>query len=390
MFPGLDDLVEHVAKEPRPAELEALPLVVADALACAAGSSSTRVESVLGEPGDGAVAISIRDLDDVDWATMHHPSSVLIPAIFSEASQHRCSGETLTTALVNGYRAASGFGHWLGSTYRRNWHATSVCGAVGAAAGAVTAAGGSRDHLRRALAIAAASLGGLAAAPLARNGAASMTRAVSAATGVIAARAAMGGLPFAESVFTSAGGVQQALDASRGPIPLTADVTGISLRLFPVTGFGQAAVAAASQASDDTRRAAKMSVTLSPAACAMQGTGWWDIRSAVQATVSTGDPFVCDRPVAVGLPCDISEDPDLSPSRSVVHVDWTDGATSIFEATAPGRVDDDATRGLWERKAREVLMVDPVRALEASRILLSTDHSVSAPLSQVARSLLLD
>ena len=369
---GLDGLVDHVASAPRVAELEVLPLVLADALACAAGSGRPFTPPVLGEPADSAIAMSIRDLDDIDWRTMHHPSSVIVPAVLCEASRVGCSGEVLTAALVAGYRAASGFGHWLGPDYRRNWHATSVCGALGSAAGAVTVAGGGVDQLARALATAATSIGGLAAAPLARNGAACMTRAISSTTGVMAGRGACGEAPAAMNVFSGLGGVQQALNASQAEIPADADVSGTSLRLFPVTGFGQAAVAAAIQVADDDRKPRTVTVRLSPAARAMSGTGWWDIGAAVQATLRTGDPFSCDLSGVESVTLSVVEDSALPPARAIVHVEWMDGSTTDIESDAPGRVDDPSTRQIWDRKAGTVMGVDPDKAIEMSRTLLQS------------------
>lgn len=236
----------------------------------------------------------------------------------------------------------------------------------------MTVAGGGADHLARALAIAATSIGGLAAAPLARNGAACMTRAIASITGVMAGRAALREAPAAMDVFSGLGGVQQAMNASQAEIPPDADVSGTSLRLFPVTGFGQAAVAAAMQAAGEYREPSTVTVRLSPVACAMSGPGWWDIGRAVQATLLTGDPFSCDKSGDDALSVDVVEDSGLPPSRSIVIVEWMDGSATHIESDAPGRVNEPSTRNLWDRKSRVVLGVDPDRAMEMSRSLLKS------------------
>ena len=370
---ALAQLVALSEQETTQEESLALDLALADALACMAsamyrGLARSRLTSV----EDLVITHSVLDLDDVDWATVHHPGSVVIPAALAAGLDRGCSGSQLISALSIGYRVSSGVAAMLDPDMRTRWHATAICGAFGAGAAAALLREPDRDVLYRTLALVASSVGGLAAAPRARNGAAVFTRVAAASLGVLAARGARKGLPIAPGIVSGPGGLAEIL--SQTPARSIGNVRGVdmvSLRLFPVTGFAHAAVWTASAIPEQYDAVHRLEVSLSEAAALMNGDGsWWNVAQAVGRAFAERDPFACDRPT--DPPCDVHvRGAHLPIDRATIVVDTVDGSRVEFSSDVPGRLNDELTRELFNRKAHDVLAVSGPEALSNSVALLS-------------------
>jgi len=78
----------------------------------------------------------VLDYDDAHSESRSHPSSPLIPALFSMSEYKKMRGRDLITAFVLGFEVGTRIGLALGKTYYElGWHATSVLGRFGSAVG---------------------------------------------------------------------------------------------------------------------------------------------------------------------------------------------------------------------------------------------------------------
>ena len=78
----------------------------------------------------------VLDYDDAHSAVRTHPSAPLVPALLSVAEHYGLSGPDLITAFIVGFEITIRIGLALGKKYYdAGWHATSVLGRFGAAAG---------------------------------------------------------------------------------------------------------------------------------------------------------------------------------------------------------------------------------------------------------------
>ncbi len=101
------------------------------------------------------------DFDDTHLPSVVHPSAPMIPALLAEAEATGSSGAELLTALVAAYEvntrlAMAQYDAELGNSifFERGLHATSIIGAVAAAAGAARLRGCDADGIMSAIAIA--------------------------------------------------------------------------------------------------------------------------------------------------------------------------------------------------------------------------------------------
>ena len=369
---ALEQLVALSEKETDRDESSALELALADSLACMASavyrglarSQPTSVEDLV-------IAHSVLDLDDVDWASVHHPGSVVIPAALAAALDEGCTGDQLISALSVGYRVSSGVAAMLDPDTRTRWHATAICGGFGAGAAAAMLREADRDVLYRTLALVASSVGGLAAAPRARNGAAVFTRVAAASLGVLAARGARQRLPMAPGIVSGPGGLAEVLPlAPARSIGNVRGVEAVSLRLFPVTGFAHAAVWTASALPQEYDSVKRLEVSVSEAAALMHSNEpWWNLAQAVGRSFDMRNPFVCDRPT--DLSCEVRvRGSHLPIDRATIVVHTADGSLVESSSEVPGRLDDESTRELFSRKAHDVLAVSAREALSDAAVLL--------------------
>lgn len=375
--PVLSDLADLAVRPVSRSEAEAAELLLADALACAGSAVAGGLAgSALADGADLALAMSARDLDDVDWSGIHHPGSVIISSALATACKERRGGEELAAALVAGYRVAAVVAHSLDPGFRSRWHATAVCGSLGACVAAMYLNDPSPQALERALSLVSTSVGGLAIAPRARNGAAMFTRAAATSLALLATRGALEGLAVAPEAFGGPGGLAQTLTGKTATSivePPASGVLSASLRLFPITGFGHAAVWAARlpSAHGDIRDVERIEVQVSPATAAMaRADAWWDIAAAVGRTVITGDPFTCAGPTDVPFPVTL-EAADLPVDRARLQVVWKYGSSTEWDCQAPGSLGVPETIELFSRKSREVLGIDSERCLATARSTLT-------------------
>ena len=101
------------------------------------------------------------DFDDTHVPSILHPSASIVPAALAAAEEAGASGTTLLAAIAVGNEIAirlgnAGFDPAINNSvfFERGLHATSICGAVGAAAAAAVAYGLSTEQTAHAMAIA--------------------------------------------------------------------------------------------------------------------------------------------------------------------------------------------------------------------------------------------
>jgi 2-methylcitrate dehydratase PrpD len=104
----------------------------------------------------------VLDYDDAQSVVRTHPGAPLVPAVLAVAERDHLSGVGLITSLVMGYEVTIRIGEALGKEYyERGWHATSILGRFGAAAGAGKLLGLDPSRIECALGLAATQAGGL-------------------------------------------------------------------------------------------------------------------------------------------------------------------------------------------------------------------------------------
>lgn len=102
------------------------------------------------------------DYDDSSWRLIGHPSAVVLPAVMAVAEKWDVSGLELIKAYIIGTEVSCKIGAWVNPRlYEQGWHATSVVGVFGAAAGAGYLLKLNEDQMVHALGIAASSAGGV-------------------------------------------------------------------------------------------------------------------------------------------------------------------------------------------------------------------------------------
>ena len=104
----------------------------------------------------------VLDYDDAHTGTRSHPSAPLIPALLSISEYKGGGGDELLTAFITGFEVSTRIGLALGTGYYDSgWHATSILGRFGAAAGAGKLLRLDARQMANAFALAATQAGGL-------------------------------------------------------------------------------------------------------------------------------------------------------------------------------------------------------------------------------------
>jgi hypothetical protein len=301
------------------------------------------------------------------------------------------SGTVTRLAAVHGYRTAATVADILGSGHRSRWHITATAGALGAASAASVALGYSADLHARALGLAATSAGGLGRAAGARTGAAAFTRAAAASLGLMAARAAAMSVPVLDAPLTGPGGLLAVTTASDAGAPggapaapplLREGVLDAAPRLYPASGFLQAAVAAVARArlelGGDLRQ---MRVGLSPGVLPLVSDGgggaWWDVRICLLRAWAAGSPFAADvsGPLDVRTELVLLEAVDIAPGQAHITVVSDVGTQELH--VAPPSMDDPDIDVALDAKWQLVLGVDPVSTRERARAVLTESGSTT-------------
>ena len=142
------------------------------------------------------------DFDDVSIAMRGHPSVPVLPAVLATAECLEVGGAELLTAFAVGFEVECRLGRALGpSSYERGWHATSILGAIGAAAACARLRGLDVRDVRHAFGIAASMASG------SRQNFGTMTKPLHAG---LAARAGFEAAELAARGFTAAPDVLEA------------------------------------------------------------------------------------------------------------------------------------------------------------------------------------
>jgi 2-methylcitrate dehydratase PrpD len=117
--------------------------------------------------GNGVLAHSL-DFDDTHLPSIVHPSASVVPAALAAAQHHGRSGAEFLAAVALGLEACvrvgmAGYDPATGRNtfFDRGQHATSICGAVGAAVAAARLAGAGPDGITHAIGLAASMASGV-------------------------------------------------------------------------------------------------------------------------------------------------------------------------------------------------------------------------------------
>ncbi len=112
---------------------------------------------------NGSLAHAI-DYDDTSHPAYAHPSSNLVPVLFSLGEYSKANGRALITAYVVGLEVLGALGRALGiSHYHKGWHTTSTSGAMAAAAAGAKLLNLDAQKVKMALGIAASTACGIRA-----------------------------------------------------------------------------------------------------------------------------------------------------------------------------------------------------------------------------------
>lgn len=141
------------------------------------------------------------DFDDTHVPSILHPSASIVPAALAAAEEAGASGRTMLAAIAVGNEIAirlgnAGYDPDINNSvfFERGLHATSICGALGAAAAAGVALGLDEEQIAHAMAIASSMGAGLLEANRAGGSVKRMHCGWAAHSGVTAAQAAQVGL----------------------------------------------------------------------------------------------------------------------------------------------------------------------------------------------------
>ena len=207
---------------------------------------------------NGTLAHSL-DFDDTHLPSVLHPSSPVVPAALAVAEATGASGAALLDAAGVGIEVAvrlgmGGYDETLGNSefFERGQHATSICGAVGAAVAAATVAGLDRDGIAHAAGIAASMGSGLLEANRTGGTVKRVHCGWAAHAGVVAADLARHGLTGPPTVVEGRFGFLHAFCGDRANVGAVVDrlgehweLPGIFFKPYPCNHFTHAGIDAA-------------------------------------------------------------------------------------------------------------------------------------------------
>lgn len=207
---------------------------------------------------NGTLAHSL-DFDDTHLPSVLHPSSPVVPAALAVAEAERASGAALLDAAGVGIEVAvrlgmGGYDRTLRNSqfFERGQHATSICGAVGAAVSAAMLGGVDVETIAHAAGIAASMGSGLLEANRTGGTVKRVHCGWAAHAGVIAADLARHGLTGPPTVFEGRFGFLQAFCGERADVGAVIDrlgehweLPGIFFKPYPCNHFTHAGIDAA-------------------------------------------------------------------------------------------------------------------------------------------------
>ncbi|WP_219413534.1 MmgE/PrpD family protein [Pseudonocardia nigra] len=209
---------------------------------------------------NGTLAHSL-DFDDTHLPSVLHPSSPVVPAALAVAEANRAPATTLLDGAGVGIETAvrlgmGGYDRELGNSvfFERGQHATSICGAVGAAVAAATVGGLDTDGIAHAAGIAASMGAGLLEANRTGGTVKRVHCGWAAHAGVVAADLARHGLTGPPTVVEGRFGFLHAFCGEQADVEaVVADLGGhwelprIFFKPYPCNHFTHAGVDAALQ-----------------------------------------------------------------------------------------------------------------------------------------------
>jgi 2-methylcitrate dehydratase PrpD len=199
------------------------------------------------------------DFDDTHLPSVLHPSSPVVPAALAVAEARGASGVALLDAAGMGIEVAvrlgmGGYDRKLGNSefFERGQHATSICGAVGAAVAAAMVGGLDAEGIAHAAGIAASMGAGLLEANRTGGTVKRVHCGWAAHSGVVAAELAWHGLTGPPTVVEGRFGFLHAFCGARADVDAVVDrlgshweLPGIFFKPYPCNHFTHAGIDAA-------------------------------------------------------------------------------------------------------------------------------------------------
>lgn len=206
---------------------------------------------------DGTLAHSL-DFDDTHLPSILHPSASIVPAVLAIGEATGATGAELVAAVAVGIEVTvrTGMGGYLPDGenvfFERGWHATSICGTLGASAAAARLLGLDDAGIGHAIAIAASFGGGLLEANRSGGTVKRLHCGWAAHAGITAAQLAARGYTGPASVLEGRFGFYEAYLGGRfDPSQVTAglgerwEVPGVFFKPYPANHYTHAGIDAA-------------------------------------------------------------------------------------------------------------------------------------------------
>ncbi len=206
---------------------------------------------------DGTLAHSL-DFDDTHLPSILHPSASIVPAVLAIGEATGATGAELVAAVAVGIEVTvrTGMGGYLPDGenvfFDRGWHATSICGTLGASAAAARLLGLDDAGIGHAIAIAASFGGGLLEANRSGGTVKRLHCGWAAHAGITAAQLAARGYTGPASVLEGRFGFYEAYLGGRfDPSQVTAglgerwEVPGVFFKPYPANHYTHAGIDAA-------------------------------------------------------------------------------------------------------------------------------------------------
>jgi 2-methylcitrate dehydratase PrpD len=226
--------------------------------------SATRLPAPAAALVNGTLAHSL-DFDDTHLPSVLHPSSSVVPAALAVAEATGATGPQLLDAAGVGIEVAvrlgmGGYDRELGNSvfFDRGQHATSICGAIGAAVSAAMLLGLEQKGITDAIGIAASMGAGLLEANRTGGTVKRMHCGWAAHSGVVAADLAKHGLTGPPTVIEGRFGFLHAFCGDRADVDAVVDrlgehweLPGIFFKPYPCNHFTHAGIDAALQLRGD-------------------------------------------------------------------------------------------------------------------------------------------
>jgi 2-methylcitrate dehydratase PrpD len=220
--------------------------------------TATRFPAAVAALVNGTLAHSM-DSDDTHLPSVLHPSASVIPAALAVAQQTGASGPELLTAAGTGIEIAvrlgmGGYDEKLGNSefFERGQHATSICGALGAATAAAMLYGLDVNGIADSLGIAASFGAGLLEANRTGGTVKRVHCGWAAHSGISAAQLSRHGLTGPPTVIEGRFGFLQAFCGERADVATVTDrlgehweLPGIFFKPYPCNHFTHAGIDAA-------------------------------------------------------------------------------------------------------------------------------------------------